>query len=149
MGLIFFKRSFFGIFLSFIGCSTTESNLREATLIRVYDGDTLFVDLPGTESLFGKNIGIRLRGIDAPELKTKDECEKNAAEKAREAIVQYIGKSDTVTLSNCTREKYFRLVCDVSVEYRSLSEYLLKLGLAIPYFGKSKVQHNWCVSALK
>ena len=36
---------------------------------RCYDGDTCTFTLPGIHPLFGEKIGIRIAGIDTPEIK--------------------------------------------------------------------------------
>ena len=43
-------------------------------IVDVYDGDTFKIDLPNMHPLFGKEIAIRLFGVDTPEMKgTSDE----------------------------------------------------------------------------
>ena len=38
-------------------------------IVDVYDGDTFKIDLPNMHPLFGKEIAIRLFGVDTPEIK--------------------------------------------------------------------------------
>ena len=38
-------------------------------IIRVYDGDTFFVNIPYVHWLIGSNISVRIRGIDTPEIR--------------------------------------------------------------------------------
>lgn len=37
--------------------------------IIVHDGDTIYVDFPGVPAVLGKDLGVRLLGIDTPELR--------------------------------------------------------------------------------
>ncbi len=53
------------------------------TVFEVYGGDTLFIDLPDQHPLFGKRMGVRVIGIDTPEIRTKNSCEKQKAQKAK------------------------------------------------------------------
>lgn len=43
-----------------------------------------------------------------------------------------------ITLKQCTRDKYFRLLCDVYADNKSLAEALLSENLAAPYDGGKK-----------
>ena len=53
-------------------------------IISVYDGDTFRADIRGLPDIIGKNIAIRILGIDTPEIKGKCEEEKIVAIKARD-----------------------------------------------------------------
>jgi endonuclease YncB( thermonuclease family) len=125
---------------------TTKDNVysfKHVKYIKNYDGDTITVDLPGHHPLFGKNISIRVAGIDTPEIKGKTECEKDKAKQARDLVKKYL-KSSKITLKNCIRGKYFRIVADVYVNKELLSKKLIDAKLAIPYDGGTKTKHDWC-----
>lgn len=51
---------------------STNQTLGVDSIIRVYDGDTFYANLFSIPDIFGKNIGIRLYGVDTPELNSKD-----------------------------------------------------------------------------
>ena len=58
------------------GCSTPQSkqpypDVKVSRLLRVIDGDTFRCDIDEHSAIAGKNISIRLRGIDTPELRSK------------------------------------------------------------------------------
>lgn len=42
-------------------------------IVKVYDGDTIHVDIDNWPSIIGKNIGVRVYGIDSPEMHDKNE----------------------------------------------------------------------------
>jgi endonuclease YncB( thermonuclease family) len=110
----------------------------------LYDGDTFRVNLPCDYDVLCKNVPVRVAGVDTPEIKTKDKCEKRAAQKAKQFTRAFLGKPP-VSLLNCRRDKYFRLLCDVkNSEGESLADNLLKAGFAVPYNGKEKPKINWC-----
>lgn len=107
--------------------------------------------------LFCKKISVRVKGIDSPELKTKDACEKEAAVKAKQFTKDFL-TSGPIILRNCQKDKYFRLLCDVFVRdidnptkkhEKSLSRALLAENLAVSYDGGTKQKINWCEKKTK
>lgn len=127
---------------------TQDIALTTMNVVRVYDGDTLTVDLPGQHDLFGKEIGVRLKGIDTPELVSHCTTpELRAAEKAkaidaRTLVEGMIATGRHVTLSNLERDKYFRILATVHIDDRDVSATLIANGLADPYDGGTKL--SWC-----
>ena len=124
----------------------------KVSLASVYDGDTFKVYLACRSPLFCKKMGVRVKGIDAPEIRTKDPCEKEIAKKAKAFTKEFL-KSGPIILRNCEKDKYFRLLCDVSVRNpnnpakkaeKSLTEALLAQKLAVSYDGGTKQIINWC-----
>lgn len=114
-----------------------------ATLASIYDGDTFKVNLQCTEAVLCHNVPVRVKGTDTPELKTKDACEHRAAQQAKAFTTSFL-QGHKLDLRNCTRDKYFRLLCDVYSEGRSLASELIKRGLAYPYNGGTKAKINYC-----
>jgi micrococcal nuclease len=47
----------------------TYGDLTISHLIRVYDGDTFYVDVEGLHPIIGKEMSIRIRGVDTPEIR--------------------------------------------------------------------------------
>lgn len=108
-----------------------------------FDGDTCKFNIKYIPDIFGKNINIRLYGIDTPELRTKCKKEKDLAYAARDYVRNILENSNNVDLVNPTRGKYFRIVADVQADGKSISEELIEKGLAVPYYGKKKTK-DWC-----
>lgn len=108
-------------------------------LSRIIDGDTFTVDLPCSDEVFCKDISVRVRGVDTPELKSKNAQKRQAALKAKEFTKNFL-ESGQVDLLKCGRDKYFRLLCDVTSDGEDLASALLKAGLARSYFGGKKQQ---------
>jgi endonuclease YncB( thermonuclease family) len=111
---------------------------------RVYDGDTIHVDIPQVGDFFGKDIGVRVKGIDAPEMKSNLSCERSAALRAKALVESTIKGASRVDLLEVDKDKYFRLLAVVNVDGINLSNVLLKARLAVPYFGEAKQSINWC-----
>lgn len=107
-------------------------------VVSIYDGDTFFCDLPNTRPIFGKRIGIRIRGVDTPEMHDEREDVREKARQAKMFVVEKLRSAQTVELRNLERGKYFRLVADVYVDGANLGQLLLSEGLAREYDGKSK-----------
>lgn len=135
------------IFILFLmlGCNV---NAEDTTFYNVkylsnYDGDTIRVDLDCDEEIFCKNVPVRVKGIDTPEMKGKCQEEKDDAVVAKILTEKFLSTGDIV-LWNCQRGKYFRLVCDIMVDGEDLGTMLLEKGLAIEYGGGTKKE--WCLN---
>ena len=111
-------------------------------IISVYDGDTFRADIRGLPDIIGKNIAIRILGIDTPEIKGKCEEEKIVAIKARDFSRKVLFNAKTITLKNLKRDKYFRLLADVYFDDIDLANALLVNNFAVKYSGKKK--SSWC-----
>lgn len=103
-----------------------------ATIVSIYDGDTITVDIDGLPEVFSKAIGIRVYGVDTPEIKGPHKAE---AIKARDFVRGICPIGSKVKLTNIRRDKYFRLDADVVCSGKSVGEELLKLGMGKAYFG--------------
>jgi len=111
-------------------------------ITRVYDGDTFYVNIKNCKyDVLCKNIGIRVHGIDTPEIRTKSHTEKALGYLAKDFTRKFIKGSHELYLKNCKRGKYFRLVCELhNISGVSLSDELIKNGLAVPYNGGTKTK---------
>jgi endonuclease YncB( thermonuclease family) len=102
-----------------------------ATLIRVIDGDTLIVRARVWLDL-EVVTRVRLRGVNAPELRARDEEERGRAEAAR-AFVAALAEGATLTLTEIGQDKYGgRVVARVAVGGEDLGASLLAGGHARP-----------------
>lgn len=113
----------------------------EVTHNRVYDGDTFFVPTEQVIKYFPEEIGIRVLGLDTPEIRGKCPKEKTLAKQARDRVKELL-KSGKVELHNVEPDKYFRLLANVTVAGKPLEEYLIEEGLARPYDGGKR--ESWC-----
>ncbi|MGZ3768125.1 MAG: thermonuclease family protein [Bdellovibrio sp.] len=125
-------------------CNHDDSTFRCVKIIKNYDGDTLTADIPNVPALIGKNISVRVLGIDTPEIKTKDSCEKEAGRIARNLVTATVKRAKNIELHNVQRDKYFRILADVIVDGQSLKYILLKNNLAYEYDGGTKKHLDWC-----
>ena len=111
-------------------------------VINVYDGDTFRVNIDSLPPIVGKNIPIRVSGVDTPEIRGKCLYEKNLALKARDFVRGRLANAKEIKLTNLQRGKYFRIVANVVVDGVSLGQELLDNKLAYEYSGGKKL--SWC-----
>ena len=111
-------------------------------VISVYDGDTFRVDIESLHPIAGKNIPIRVNGVDTPEIRGKCQYENNLALKARDFVRAKLSNAKEIKLTNLQRGKYFRVVANVIIDGVSLEQELLDNELAYEYSGGKK--SSWC-----
>lgn len=107
-------------------------------VIKVYDGDTITIAsrLPYQGSPLYR-FSVRLNGIDAPEIKSKSEEEKKLAKIAKDKLSQQI-LNKVITLKNVSLEKYGRILADVIIDGKNMSEFMVEQKLAVKYDGGTK-----------
>ncbi|MGB3391170.1 MAG: thermonuclease family protein [Pseudaminobacter sp.] len=113
-----------------------------ASVVHVIDGDTFLADAhvwPG-QSI---RINIRIRGIDAPEIKSRCRSERAAALRARAALSGMIDAA-TVSISNIGGAKYYgRVLADVETEDgQAVGAILLDRRFVRAYSGGRR--QGWC-----
>lgn len=113
-----------------------------AEALRVLDGDTFEARVhlwPGLDI----TTRVRLRGIDAPELRARCPEERSKAEAARDALQVLLDQGE-VGISRVTLDKYGgRVVADASTSATpDVSAALLTAGLVRPYDGGRR--RSWC-----
>jgi len=107
------------------------------------DGDTIKFNIPGTPTIIGREVLVRLRGIDTPELrKSKCAAEKRRAQEAQERVHGLLSGAGTINLHRPARGKYFRILADVEFDGRDLATLLLAEKLGVPYSGGRR--QDWC-----
>jgi len=110
-------------------------------VIRTIDGDTFLarVRQQGGRDLVAR---VRLRGIDAPEMKASCQEELDKAEAAADALRGLL-REGGVTISNLGADKYGRVLADVATRRTaSVSAALLAGGYARSYNGGHR--DGWC-----
>ena len=108
-------------------------------LVSVYDGDTFKVNIGNLwPDIIGKEIGIRVNGIDTPEIRGTTGIIKEKAIEARELVKDILTNAKIIHLNNMERGKYFRIVADIIVDGNDLATMLIEKGLAKSYNGGTK-----------
>ena len=85
-------------------------------VISVYDGDTFRVNIDSLPPIVGKNIPVRLEGVDTPEINGKCQYEKDLALKARDFVRRKLLNATEIKLNDLQRGKYFRIVAKVYID---------------------------------
>ena len=123
--------------------------IKSGKVIKVYDGDTITIatKLPFNEEQFYR-FSVRLAGIDCPEIRSKNESEKECAILARDFVQSKIFDK-IVSLNNIKMDKYGRLLADVIFEDVSISNLLLENRLAVSYEPVINRPKDWLKYHLK
>jgi len=95
----------------------------KARVERVVDGDTLLVQIDFGGTLVKRQY-LRLRGINTPELGSVQ------GKKAKDFVINQIGKSKTLTFKSRSRDAYDRWLSDVWADDIYLNQLLLDKGFA-------------------
>lgn len=128
-------------------CQHDASTFRCVKYIKNYDADTITFDIPGVHPLLGQKISVRVNGVDAPEIKADNTCEKQSARMARNLVENVLKRAKRIDLVTVDRDKYFRILANVVVDGKNLKDVLLKNGFAYSYDGGTKKKVDWCAAA--
>lgn len=125
--------------------TTAHAEVYDWKITRVIDGDTLEVEATFLPKPLKPVLSIRVLGIDTPEKGSRAKCSKEAAlgNEASKFTKHMVAESKKQQVSIKTWDKYGgRVLGDVLLDGKSLSDELIKQGLARPYFGEAK--SSWC-----
>ena len=117
---------------------TYKGEITDFELVRVRDGDTFVINIEGIPEVFGKEIAIRIRGIDTPELDDSRKEIKEIAYKAKFELEDLLYSSKKIVLYDLGRDKYFRVLASVKANDIDVGKYLIRKGLAKKYTGKKE-----------
>ena len=112
---------------------------------KVTDGDTIRVEVPWMPPELGRDIAIRIMGIDTPEKGGRASCEAEATlgAEATEFAKSMIAVGDVVEVHLISWDKYGgRIDADVFVDGDNFAQMQIDRGLAKPYDGGTK--ESWC-----
>lgn len=126
----------------FVGHNTEDNKVSDGPYVveveSIYDGDTFFAHIEELPDIFGERIGIRIKGIDTPEIRGTDGLEKQLALEARSYVATRLREANKVEIANIERDKYFRLVATVYADQENIGLSLCNKGLALRYDGDEK-----------
>lgn len=110
---------------AFADCNLT--GVCNVQLVKLHDGDTFFINLTGIKDFIGKRLGVRVKGIDTAELNTQE------GKIVRDYARNMFESASKIDIYNCTKGKYFRIVCDVRVDNINYGDHLIKTNRAKAY----------------
>lgn len=112
--------------------------LSEATVIRAVDGDTLLCRVVCPCCRVQSEQRVRIMGIDAPELTGGL---AHMGEMAKAYLQQRLGgKVIALAIARTWPDKYGRILADVQIDGKRLSQELIKAGFAMPWDGKASTK---------
>tara|TARA_B100001248_G_scaffold249277_1_gene222348 strand:+ start:4011 stop:4451 length:441 start_codon:yes stop_codon:yes gene_type:complete len=107
----------------------------KAKVVNVYDGDTIKVVILFHNKL--TRFSLRMTGYDSPELRTKNQNEKAAAIKARDALSNKI--NNKIIDLHCGKfDKYGRLLGTVYLENLNINKWMIDNNYGYEYNGGTK-----------
>lgn len=114
----------------------------DAYCYKVYDADTISVIFKYKDEIIKTNL--RISRIDSPEIKSKNELEKNKAIEGREYLKKLI-LNKLILIKIGEQEKYSRLLAEIYTLDNNLNinDYLVKGGYAKYYNGGKKEEWNF------
>jgi endonuclease YncB( thermonuclease family) len=109
-----------------------------AKLFRVYDGDSAYMAVVLADGQPPVSLRVRLRGVDTPELRSKDPEVRRLAYAARDHVRALV--EGQVCCVRChAHDKYGRVLVDVQTPGGTdVAASLLERGMAIPYEGTGR-----------
>ncbi len=118
-----------------------DGEVKEAKVVSVYDGDSCRVVFPVLRKLYKFNC--RIKGVDTPELRTKNKKEKEYGLLVRDKLKEKI-LNKVVWIECGDFDKYGRLLIDIKsplLEGEKISEWLINNKYAMKYNGGTK--NDW------
>lgn len=114
-----------------------------------YDGDsftlTIYLKMDcgfGVKNIWSKEIKTRIKGVDTPELRSKNPKHKALAKIAKQMASDWVRENDGVVFVSMDKpDKYGRALGDFENSFgERLSEFLIKNKLGVAYKGQNKLQ---------
>jgi len=107
---------------------------------RVVDGDTVDIDIDLGFGVWLHKERVRVYGIDTPESRTRDKEEKKYGLAAKAFVKEFVKGSNIIlrTKEYDAKGKFGRILGDIVVNRKSLSETMIQEHHAVPYYGQSK-----------
>ena len=124
---------------------TLENKIFIGKVVEVYDGDTCKIVIYFKNEFIKFNM--RMLGYDTPELRTKNEIEKNFAHISKEMLERLI-LNKIVKVSCHEFDKYGRVLCSIIVINRNNKEeidvnnFMVEKHFGYNYFGDKKKDFN-------
>ena len=132
--------SAFGFYAFYPSANSTQNDQ-----ITAIDGDTIRVPADVIAPLFSTlEWSIRLKGVDTPEINGKCDREKLLAREAKSFVDFRLKHAHKISVSSvASHDKWGgRLVANLYVDGKDLSQELIEKGYAVPYNGGTK--KSWC-----
>lgn len=112
--LLAYSVSVFGVETS--ARSKKYEDITVSKIVSVYDGDTFICDIADYPPIIGKEIRIRIKKINTPEMNDPNPEVIRQACLEKERLKEILCNADRIELRNVARCKYFRILADIYVD---------------------------------
>lgn len=118
----------------------------KSKILRIVDGDTFVISAPFIPKPLKQQIPLRLAGIDTPNVKRWANCDKEAelGERAKAYVETLWKNSKTQKIKFLSMDKYNRILGEVYLDNKNVSDLLIENGYGRKYTGEKK--QSWCHS---
>ena len=114
-------------------------------ILRIVDGDTVEFEAKFLLDPLPKKLSLRVWGVDTPEKGGRAECKKEAdmGDAASKFTKDLVAKAKTTQIVFYKWDKFGgRVLGDVLIDGKSLTQMLIEQGYAREYYGDKK--QSWC-----
>lgn len=132
---------------------TVEGLKTRIKVLRVLDGDTLDVGMC-RDGITVLKYRVRLYGIDTPEKRPSRSdplrhLEIEASLRSKQALTDRLIENDWIVIAHFDKpDKYGRLLCTLfDKNGENLNEWMIRMGHAVAYFGKTKKKFQVVMTA--
>ena len=118
----------------------------KCSIIDVYDGDTVKVEMHmglgiNFKGFNGRGMGVRVNGIDTPEIRTRNLREKKFGYMARDRMRELlpVGSKQIIQTLDPQPDKYGRFLANfVLSDGKYAADVLIEEKLGVAYYGQNK-----------
>lgn len=140
------SRIFFIVFTVFLWFTpSAKSDVYDYKVLRVIDGDTIAIEVPGLPKEISK-LTLRVLHVDTPEKGHLAKCdlEREKSKQATEFVFGLVSSGKEIKVELKKWDKYGgRVLGDLIIDGKRLSKLLIDSGFAIEYNGEKKTK-DWC-----
>lgn len=138
-------RYLIALFFVYTLSTQCQAALHSWKYLYVVDGDTILFEALWMPSPLKKVVSVRLPHIDTAERRGKCEEERILADRATQFVKAQLKDARIIQVSPIQHDKFGgRLIADVYLDGKSLSQTMLEMGYAKPYEGGRK--EGWCTT---
>jgi micrococcal nuclease len=124
---------------------TSKAGEYDFKVLRVVDGDTIAIEVPGLPKEINK-LSLRILHVDTPEKGHLAKCdlERQKSKQATDFVFGLVSSGKEIKVEIKKWDKYGgRVLGDLIIDGKRLSAQLIDAGLAIEYNGEKKTK-DWC-----
>jgi micrococcal nuclease len=107
-------------------------------VVRVYDGDTLTININ-----YAIDLKFRLIGVDTPEIRKGDKAHREAGKAIRDKVKELVlDKVVRIVTGKSDKDPYNRILAYIYIDDLMLNQWLIEQGYAVPLFYRPNTQYQ-------